>query len=180
MTEKLVLEAQISTSANDPCAICERWKERRIGMTEIYTPDTGDWVCYDCAFALDRGLALFTYAPEESRKTNRRGFQSGHLGVCPECGRLGEFFNVGPVHWCVCRRHGLTWRIGENLFSGWRNESREQWLMNADFLCRCREVESYRRSIRTHGIPTIVHGLKRVMSWCHRTMNGLGEEDPPF
>ena len=58
-------------------------------------------------------------------------------GGCPECGREDGFVNDGRNHFFFCRTHRLLWYGGSNLFSSWRDESREeqaeQWRRVADY-----------------------------------------------
>jgi hypothetical protein len=44
-----------------------------------------------------------------------------YFGVCPRCKRNDGLLNVGHSHWFVCHEHRVTWCIGSNLFSGWRD-----------------------------------------------------------
>jgi hypothetical protein len=46
-----------------------------------------------------------------------------YWGGCRRCGRHDGYLNDGPEHWFICRRHRVKWRVGSNLFSGWRDES---------------------------------------------------------
>lgn len=50
-------------------------------------------------------------------------WSEAYWGVCPECGRHDGLVNVGSgENWFVCHRHRVKWCVGENLFSGWKNE----------------------------------------------------------
>ena len=53
-----------------------------------------------------------------------------YFGGCPHCGGNDGFLNVEREHWFMCDRHKTKWRIGENLFSSWRDEGEEVWLRN--------------------------------------------------
>jgi hypothetical protein len=63
------------------------------------------------------------------------------FGGCPVCGKVTEWLNVGPEHWCICDDDLTKWRIGLNLFSAWREETREQWLANEEKLRGYLEVQ---------------------------------------
>lgn len=54
-----------------------------------------------------------------------------YFGGCPYCGDNAGYMNVGSNHWCVCDTHKTKWQIGSNLFSGWKNETEEEWKRNA-------------------------------------------------
>lgn len=62
--------------------------------------------------------------------------------LCPVCEIAAEYLNVGRVHWCYCTNCGAKWRFGENLFSGWRDESPARWESNKRFLDGFSEVEA--------------------------------------
>lgn len=64
-----------------------------------------------------------------------------YFGACPHCGGSDEFLNVGGEHWFICRAHRKKWYVGENLFSGWRDESEATWQRNATTLSQYREIE---------------------------------------
>jgi hypothetical protein len=70
----------------------------------------------------------------------RRPLTTSYFGGCPECGSPGNFANIGRVHWAACSFHSVKWRVGENLFSGWRDECPEIWDRNAAELAEYREV----------------------------------------
>ncbi len=65
---------------------------------------------------------------------------TNYFGGCPECGSPGNFANIGRVHWAACSCHMVKWRIGENLFSNWRDENPADWERNAAELAQHREV----------------------------------------
>ena len=178
-TEKS-LEARLCIAVDDPCALCRRRLNRMVGMTETYLAGTENWVCYGCASSIDPDLANFAYAPERLRKRNRTNFEVDHFGVCPECGRWGRrCLNVGATHWYVCFRHGLRWCVGENLFSGWRDETESDWRANAKVLMRLREIEGYWRP-PTRG-ERMREALQNSLTRIRRTIFGeTGDEEPPF
>ena len=75
---------------------------------------------------------------DENRKHEAGG---NHFGSCPECGDSEGPFHVGRLHWFVCRKHGVRWWAGENLFRGWRFETEEEWRKTADWLKEFRIIE---------------------------------------
>ncbi len=48
------------------------------------------------------------------------------FGVCPECGSNDGYVNVGRSHWFFCAEHRTKWWAGSNLFSSWRNQTKEE------------------------------------------------------
>lgn len=62
-------------------------------------------------------------------------------GGCPHCGSSDGILNIGRDHWGICRKHQVKWYIGSNLFSGWRDETDEQWRRNTYELSAYRQVE---------------------------------------
>ena len=68
-----------------------------------------------------------------------------YFGGCPHCGKNDELMNVGREHWFVCNRHKTKWRIGSNLFSGWKDEDEAVWTRNEYRLERFMEVEPIHR-----------------------------------
>lgn len=65
------------------------------------------------------------------------------LGGCPYCHRYSGMLNIGSEHWLYCERHQVKWRIGSDLFSGWRDEPGSQWRRNAYKLAPYRVVEPW-------------------------------------
>lgn len=173
----LILEARICTSVDTQCALCNRQRERNLGMTETYLEDTVDWVCRDCALGIDRELACFAYLPEHLPKPNKRNFQSYEFGVCPECGQPGGFLNIGPDYWCICYRHGFRWCIGYNTMSEWRYESEEEWIANAKLLRRYREVEPHYSPLclRARLLCTLKNRLRNFSN-----SSRVDDDDVPF
>ena len=64
-----------------------------------------------------------------------------YFGGCPECGKNNGCLNVGRSHWFICHDHKKRWFIGSNLFSGWKEETPEEWLRNEKILLTYEEVE---------------------------------------
>ena len=54
------------------------------------------------------------------------------FGSCPVCGGSDGHINVGRSHWFRCDEHKVAWCIGSNLFSAWRDETREEQKMLYD------------------------------------------------
>src|SRR5262249_15972331 len=54
-----------------------------------------------------------------------------YFGGCPHCGKTDGFFNLGRAHFFVCDEHPVKWFVGENLFRGWKEKTREVWEPNA-------------------------------------------------
>ena len=53
-----------------------------------------------------------------------------YFGGCPHCGDTDGYVNAGRVPWFVCGSHTTRWRAGENLFSCWAAESKEDHHVN--------------------------------------------------
>lgn len=66
-----------------------------------------------------------------------------YFGVCPECKKPGICLNVGREHWFVCYEHKLTWHVGSNLFSHWKEESEELHKKNTILLEGYTVIEEY-------------------------------------
>jgi len=57
-----------------------------------------------------------------------------HFAECPKCKEENRdyskrdvgMYNVGRGHWYYCKPHKLTWCVGSNLFSSWRDQTEEQ------------------------------------------------------
>ena len=64
-----------------------------------------------------------------------------YFGGCPECGDTSGYLNIGREHWFVCDKHKTKWCIGENLFSGWRDETEAEWERNSDKLAGYNKVD---------------------------------------
>ena len=62
-------------------------------------------------------------------------------GVCPRCGKSDGYLNVHKSHWGICRSCGTKWPIGSDLFSSWKNETKEDWGRNAELLSDLTEVQ---------------------------------------
>ena len=67
-----------------------------------------------------------------------------YFGGCPHCGKNDGYVNIGREHWFVCNRHKTKWRIGSNLFSGWKDEDEAVWTRNEYRLRNYMEVEPIR------------------------------------
>lgn len=64
-----------------------------------------------------------------------------HFGGCPVCGSNASYLNVGPEHWMYCEAHKVKWFAGSNLFSGWQQETEEDWQASRKILAGAREVK---------------------------------------
>ena len=69
------------------------------------------------------------------------GMTTEYFGGCPHCMGSDGFLNIGRDHWGICRKHQAKWYIGSNLFSGWRDETEEDWLRNSYKIAGYRQVE---------------------------------------
>lgn len=49
-----------------------------------------------------------------------------YFGVCPTCHKNDGSINVGRSHWFFCKEHRVKWCVGDNLFSSWKDETKEQ------------------------------------------------------
>lgn len=77
---------------------------------------------------------------------------------CPKCSEENRdyskrdvgMYNVGRGHWYYCKPHKLTWCIGSNLFSGWRDQTEDEQRAIYDAL----GMESYEVVDCNTGKPT--------------------------
>lgn len=67
----------------------------------------------------------------------------GYWGRCPICHEPPEILNIGRIHFAHCEDHAVRWCIGENLFSGWRDEDKATWERNEAYLRNCRPVRPF-------------------------------------
>jgi hypothetical protein len=49
-----------------------------------------------------------------------------YFGLCPHCHQQDGWLNIGRSHWIYCKAHRVTWCIGSNLFSSWRQQTEEE------------------------------------------------------
>lgn len=89
-----------------------------------------------------------------------------HFGHCPECGKEGVNRNVGRDHWFACDEHKLRWYVGSNLFSYWRDQTREQWDRNAELLKSYREVESYHPPLWCYDLERLRWRIRAIFGGC--------------
>ncbi len=70
------------------------------------------------------------------------GPEKDYFGNCPKCQDGGHdgFLNTGRHHWFVCHIHRLRWTIGENLFSCWKQQSRQDWVDNWNLIRDYEEI----------------------------------------
>jgi hypothetical protein len=69
--------------------------------------------------------------------------ETDYFGVCPTCHKNNGYLNIGRQHWFVCHEHRVTWCVGENLFSSWREQSEETFAENAKRIADYAVVEPY-------------------------------------
>jgi hypothetical protein len=72
------------------------------------------------------------------------GWRSTTFGECPICHGNDGCRSIGPDHWYSCDTHRTKWCIGSNLFSGWKELTRDECLQNAAHLAGYREVKPSR------------------------------------
>ena len=53
-----------------------------------------------------------------------------HFGLCPVCRQPGTHLNIHRDNLVACHDHKVCWKVGENLFSSWRDEDPEVWHAN--------------------------------------------------
>jgi hypothetical protein len=59
---------------------------------------------------------------------------------CPRCEDY-MILNLGRQHYGICESHNYSWHIGENLYSGWREEDPRSWADNEQRLLATDRVE---------------------------------------
>lgn len=67
----------------------------------------------------------------------------GYFGVCPICRDDGMMLNVHRDHWMVCHTHQVRWHMGSNMFSGWKDETEQDWASNRKVLEGYKAVEPW-------------------------------------
>jgi hypothetical protein len=85
----------------------------------------------------------------DNNETHAREYDDSeyiHFGKCPGCHAASQpdaavNYNIGRTHWFACAEHRVCWCVGSNLFSGWKEETPEQWEANAAFLNTCEKIE---------------------------------------
>jgi hypothetical protein len=87
---------------------------------------------------------------EARRLRAERVATAEEFGGCPTCGLSDGYANNGREHWFYCRAHGVRWFAGENLFSGWRDETDDERVTARRMLAPLRVVEPMYRP-RTEG-----------------------------
>jgi hypothetical protein len=53
-------------------------------------------------------------------------FADAYFGSCPVCGGNDGYINIGRSHWFRCDEHRAAWGFGSNLFSSWKEQTREE------------------------------------------------------
>jgi hypothetical protein len=69
---------------------------------------------------------------------------NNYFGDCPHCLKSNGILNVGRNHFGVCDEHKVFWWIGSNVFSGWKDETEEEWQRNEEKLSGFTRVEPVR------------------------------------
>lgn len=54
---------------------------------------------------------------------------------------MGACLNIGRTHYEFCWMHKTVSLYGSNLFSGWKDESQEDWVENASALVQCKPAD---------------------------------------
>jgi hypothetical protein len=52
--------------------------------------------------------------------------QDDGFGLCPHCHQMDGYANAGRSHRAYCKEHRVSWLIGANLFSDWRDQTEEE------------------------------------------------------
>jgi hypothetical protein len=52
--------------------------------------------------------------------------QDDYFGLCPYCHKMDGYANAGRSHRAYCKEHRVSWLIGANLFSDWRDQTEEE------------------------------------------------------
>ncbi len=77
-----------------------------------------------------------------------------YFGDCPKCRRNNGYLNIGRDHWFVCKKHGVKWYGGSNIFPDWRQETEKTWRQNEALLENLMEVEPVRGW--GHAVPSCI------------------------
>jgi hypothetical protein len=48
------------------------------------------------------------------------------FGLCPTCHKTDGCANVGKSHRFFCKEHKVSWFVGSNIFSSWRDQTEEE------------------------------------------------------
>jgi len=64
-----------------------------------------------------------------------------YFGHCPIPEHENYYLNVGRRHWMVCDKCKITWFIGANLFSSWRQQNKAIWRKNAEIIMEYTEID---------------------------------------
>jgi hypothetical protein len=60
------------------------------------------------------------------RQCHLVGRQDDGFGLCPVCHQTDGYANAGRSHRAYCKEHRVSWLIGANLFSDWRDQTEEE------------------------------------------------------
>lgn len=78
---------------------------------------------------------------EKGAKKNLREGKVDHtILTCPVCLRGCYCCNVGRDHYGYCEDCGVSWHVGSNLVSSWKNETEKAWQKNKEILSKYRLI----------------------------------------
>lgn len=77
-----------------------------------------------------------------SEISERTEAYSDYFGNCPVCHQSNGMISIERQHWGHCQTHQTKWRVGENLFSAWKEQSELENKANEEFLANYCEVEA--------------------------------------
>lgn len=64
-----------------------------------------------------------------------------YFGHCDVPEHDNYYLNIGRGHWMVCDSCKISWFIGANLFSSWREQNRDVWEANAERIKNYNEID---------------------------------------
>jgi hypothetical protein len=62
----------------------------------------------------------------EEQEMMEEALPKDYFGVCPKCGEVDDYINIGRGHWFYCQEHKTKWWGGENIFSSWREQTEDE------------------------------------------------------
>lgn len=122
------------------------------------------------------GHALFTGVDEEEPEGPTPSKEPSPFGNCPHCQNEGINNNVGRVHWFTCEDCRVKWRVGENLFGTWREQTDEDNRRIARRLMAYREVDPVMLDY-TQGLPGYEDAPEQPVK---HLRDGFGPDEIPF
>ena len=99
-----------------------------------------------------------------------------HFGCCPQCHQEGRIVHIWRDQWCLCEDHMLAWRIGSNLFSGWRSLTQEQHEANRALIKRCERIEPPLCTCSSERSPAEDAAAGELLAWLD--LSGLPPAPP--